>query len=199
MGDSQEETVRDLLHDLQAGDRTAFDRLFPLVYDDLRREAGRQRRTWEGDDTLNTTALVHEAYLRLAGASAKGWESQAHFRAVAARAMRQILIDHAKRRQAAKRGGGLRRIPFQEIESALAGGGDPSEAEADALIALNEALSRLEAHDERQSRIVECRFFGGMAIDDTATALGISPATVKRGWSMAQAWLYRELARSSEA
>jgi RNA polymerase sigma factor (TIGR02999 family) len=112
--------------------------------------------------------------------------------------MRQILIDHAKRRQAAKRGGGLRRVPLHEIESAM-GGGDPADAGDEALIALNEALSRLEAHDDRQSKIVECRFFGGMAIDETATALGISPATVKRGWSMAQAWLYRELARSTEA
>jgi RNA polymerase sigma factor (TIGR02999 family) len=198
MGDSEAETVRQLLHDLGAGDRSAFDRLFPLVYDDLRRVAGRQRRAWEGDHTLNTTALVHEAYLRLAGTSARDWESQAHFLAVAARAMRQILIDHAKRRQAAKRGGGLRRVPLHEIESAM-GGGDPADAGDEALIALNDALSRLEAHDARQSMIVECRFFGGMAIDETATALGISPATVKRGWSMAQAWLYRELARSTEA
>jgi RNA polymerase sigma factor (TIGR02999 family) len=197
MGDSEAETVRKLLHDLGAGDRSAFDRLFPLVYDDLRRVAGRQHRVWEGDHTLNTTALVHEAYLRLAGAGARHWENQAHFLAVAARAMRQILIDHAKARKAAKRGGGLRRVPLHEIESAL-GGGDPADAGDDALVALNEALSRLEAHDERQSRIVECRFFGGMAIDETATALGISPATVKRGWSMAQAWLYRELARSTE-
>lgn len=184
--------------ELQPGDRTGVDRLFPLVYDDLRRVAGRQRRTWEGDYTLDTTALVHEAYLRLAGGSAMQWESQAHFLAVAARAMRHILIDHAKRRQAAKRGGGLRRVPLHEIEAAL-GGGDPADAEDDALIALNEALSRLEAHDERQSRIVECRFFGGMGIDETARALAISPATVKRGWAMAQAWLYRELARSTEA
>lgn len=185
------------LPDLQPGDRTGVDRLFPLVYDDLRRVAGRQRRTWEGDYTLDTTALVHEAYLRLAGGSATEWESREHFLAVAARAMRHILIDHAKRRQAAKRGGGLRRVPLHEIEAAL-GGGDPTDAEDDALIALNDALSRLEAHDERQSRIIECRFFGGMAIDETARALGVSPATVKRGGAMAQAWLYRELARSTE-
>lgn len=124
------------------------------------------------------------------------WESQPHFLAVASRAMRQILIDHAKRRQAAKRGGNLRRIPLEEFETTLTDGSDASEAGSDALIALDEALIRLEAHDARQSRIVECRFFGGMAIEETAIALGVSPATVKRGWAMAQAWLYRELARS---
>lgn len=199
MTDAHDETVQSLLRDLRDGNRNAFDRLFPLVYEELRRIAGRQRRRWDGDESLNTTALVHEAYLRLAGTPSMAWVSQPHFLAVAARAMRQILLDHAKRRQAAKRGGGLRRIPLQEIEAALSGDGDPADARDDALIALNDALLRLEAHDARQSRIVECRFFGGMAINETATALGISAATVKRGWSMAQAWLYRELANSFEA
>jgi RNA polymerase sigma factor (TIGR02999 family) len=193
MGDSGDETVHHLLDELKAGNRSAFDRLFPLVYEELHRVAGRQRSRWDGDDSLNTTALVHEVYLRMAGTSAAIWENQAHFLAVAAKAMRQILIDHAKRGRAGKRGGGLRRIPLQEIEEALSGG-DPAGAGDDALLALNDALHRLESHDARQSRIVECRFFGGMAIDDTATALGVSPATVKRGWAMAQAWLYRELA-----
>lgn len=199
MNDSRDATVHRLLHELRSGDRAAFDGLFPLVYEELRHIAGLQRRRWVNDDSLNTTALVHEAYLRLAGTSATAWQDQPHFLAVAAKAMRQILLDHAKRRQAAKRGGGLRRVPLHEIESALGGGGDPLDAAADALIALNDALLRLEANDERQSRIVECRFFGGMSIEDTATALGVSPATVKRGWVMAQAWLYRELARTLEA
>jgi RNA polymerase sigma factor (TIGR02999 family) len=107
--------------------------------------------------------------------------------------MRQILLDYAKSKQRAKRGGGQHRVSLEEIESALKGG-DPAEAGAEALLALEDALRRLDEHDPRQSRIVECRFFGGMAIQDTADALGISPATVKRGWAMAQAWLYRELA-----
>jgi RNA polymerase sigma factor (TIGR02999 family) len=198
MSDSHDDTVQRLLEKLRAGDRRAFDDLFPLVYEELRRAAGRQRRRWDGDDSLNTTALVHEAYLRLAGTASMGWRNQPHFLAVASKAMRQILIDNAKRRRAAKRGGGLRRVPIEEIETALKSGGDASEAGADALVALEDALIRLEAHDARQSRIVECRFFGGMAIEETATALGVSPATVKRGWAMAQAWLYRELATHPE-
>lgn len=198
MTDNRDQSVGHLLQELQAGDRRAFDRLFPLVYDELRHLAEHQRRRWEGDDSLNTTALVHEAYLRLAGQSAPAWESQPHFLAVAAKAMRHILVDYAKRRQAAKRGGGLRRVPLAEIEAALRGNGDASEAGADALMALDDALRRLEAHDPRQSQIVECRFFGGMPINETAFVLGVSPATVKRGWALAQAWLHRELSHSLE-
>jgi RNA polymerase sigma factor (TIGR02999 family) len=197
MKDSGDETVQSLLIELRSGDRRAFDRLLPLVYGELREIARRQRRRWEADDSLNTTALVHEVYLRLAGTSAMAWEDRPHFMCVAARAMRQILLDHAKRRQAAKRGAGVRPVPLHEIEAVLSAGPDPRDAGADALVALDEALHRLQAHDVRQTRIVECRFFGGMTIDDTAIALGVSPATVKRGWAMAQAWLYRELARSS--
>jgi RNA polymerase sigma factor (TIGR02999 family) len=198
MSDSRGDTVHHLLDEMKAGNRAAFDRLFPLVYEELHRVAGWQRSRWDGDESLNTTALVHEVYLRMAGSSAVVWENQAHFLAVAAKAMRQILIDHAKRGRAGKRGGGLRRVALQDIEEALSGG-DASDAGGEALLALNDALNRLEARDVRQSRIVECRFFGGMNIDDTATALGISPATVKRGWAMAQAWLYRELALATES
>jgi RNA polymerase sigma factor (TIGR02999 family) len=199
MSDSHHETVSRLLHQVSSGESQAFDQLLPLVYDELHHLAELQRRRWSGDDTLNTTALVHEAYLRLAGQSAPAWRSRPHFMAVASRAMRQILLDYAKRKQRAKRGGGLRRVPLHEIEAALKGGGDAAGAGGDALIALDDALRRLDQHDPRQSRIVECRFFGGMAIDDTAEALGISPTTVKRGWAMAQAWLYREVARALEA
>lgn len=198
MSHPQDETVDRLLHDVKYGGREAFDELLPLVYGELRRLAGQRRGKWSGDDTLNTTALVHEAYVRLAGQSEPAWRSLPHFLAVASRAMRQIQIDHARHRNRAKRGGVQRRVPLQDIEDALAGGGDISDAGAMAVIALDEALSRLEQHDPRQSRIVECRFFGGMTIDDTATALGVSAATVKRGWAMAQAWLYRELSRASE-
>lgn len=197
MNDPTSDTIQSLLTELRAGDPNAFDALLPLVYADLHEIAGRQRRRWDADVSLNTTALVHEAYLRLAGTSATAFEDRPHFMCVAARAMRQILLDHAKRRQAAKRGGRLRPVPLHEIEAALSNGSDAADAGADALVALDEALHRLQAHDARQTRIVECRFFGGMTIDETAVALDISPATVKRGWAMAQAWLFRELARSS--
>ena len=189
-------TVTRLLLDLRAGNRPAFSELLPLVYDELHRLAARQRQGWQGDETLNTTALVHEAYLRLVDQTAPEWSSRPHFMAVASTAMRQILLDYAKRKQAAKRGGGHRPMPLHEVEATLRGGEDPSEARSEALLALDDSLRRLEKHDRRQSRIVECRFFGGMTIEDTAEALGISPATVSRGWAMAQAWLYRDLKQS---
>jgi len=195
MSGSHHEAVGRLLAQLREGDEQAFDQLLPLVYDELRRLAEQQRRRWRGDDTLNTTALVHEAYLRLAGQSAPAWGSEAHFLAVASRAMRQILLDYAKRKQRTKRGGQLRRVPLHEIEAALKTGADASDAGVESLVALDDALRRLDRESPRQSRIVECRFFGGMGIAETAEALEISPATVKRGWAMAQAWLYRELAR----
>jgi RNA polymerase sigma factor (TIGR02999 family) len=196
--DPSQETVTRLLRDLERGDRGAFDELFPLVYDQLHQAAERQRRRWQGDETLNTTALVHEAYLRLVDQAAPPWQNRAHFLAVASRAMRQILINYAKARQAEKRGGGAEPIPLHEIEAALEGNGDPLEARDQALAALDDSLRRLESLDDRQCRIVECRFFGSMTIHDTAVALGISPATVKRSWASAQAWLYRDLKRALE-
>lgn len=197
MSDPQQGTVTRLLEELQAGHRSAFDQLLPLVYDELHRAAERQRRRWEGDETLNTTALVHEAYLRLVDQSAPHWESRAHFLAVASKAMRQILINYAKRRSAAKRGGGGRPVPLHEIETTLKGG-EPAEARDEALAALDDSLQRLESIDTRQCRIVECRFFGGMTIQDTAEALGVSPVTVKRSWATAQAWLYRDIKQTLE-
>lgn len=194
----RQETVTLLLEELRAGDQNAFAELFPLIYDELHQAAERQRRRWEGDETLNTTALVHEAYLKLVDQSAPAWQSRAHFLAVASKAMRQILINYAKRKGTAKRGGGSRPVPLHEIAAALKGGGDPAEARDEALAALDDSLRRLESLDERQCRIVECRFFGGMTIQDTAEALGISPATVKRSWGTAQAWLYRDLKQTLE-
>jgi RNA polymerase sigma factor (TIGR02999 family) len=193
MGEPAQHTVTRLLHELKAGNRQAFAELLPLVYGELHQIAGRHRQRWDGEETLNTTALVHEAYLRLVDQSAPQWQSYPHFLAVASTAMRQILLDYAKRKHATKRGGGHQRVPLHEIEAALKGSGDLSEARSEALLALDDALRRLEQRDRRQSRIVECRFFGGMTIGDTAEALGVAPATVTRGWLMAKAWLYRDL------
>jgi len=198
MRDTHLQSVSGLLEELRAGNSSAFDELFPLVYDELHRIAERQRQRWDGDETLNTTALVNEAYLRLVDQSAPEWRSRAHFLAVAATAMRQILIDYAKGKRAAKRGGRRPHVALHEIEAALRQAEDPSGVRDEALIALDEALRRLDQRDPRQTRIVECRFFGGMSIEDTAEALGVSPATVKRSWSMAQAWLYRDLKQSVE-
>jgi RNA polymerase sigma factor (TIGR02999 family) len=199
MSHPEQGTVTRLLHELNAGDRRAFDALFPLVYEELRDLAARQRRRWDGDETLNPTALVHEAYLRLVHVPAPHWSGSAHFRSVAARAMRQVLLDYAKRRRAAKREGGRQRITLDALAAGLHDGAGASDVRPDAILALDESLERLARHDPRQSRIVECRFFGGMSIDETAQALGISPATVKRGWAMAQAWLYRDLAETASA
>ncbi|MEO8575917.1 MAG: sigma-70 family RNA polymerase sigma factor [Gemmatimonadales bacterium] len=193
MSDSQQSSVTQLLDALRAGDRDAFEQLFPLVYAELHHLAGIQRQRWEGDDTLNTTALVHEAYLRLVDQTSPQWVNRPHFMAVASTAMRQILLDYAKRKSAAKREGSRNYVPLHELEEVLQGNGDTSEALPEALIALDAALVKLEQHNPRQRKIVECRFFGGMTIEETAEALRLSPATVKRDWTMAQAWLYREL------
>ncbi len=185
MEDKQHEITR-LLQEVSSGNREAVNRLLPLVYDQLHRMAHQQRLRWQGQDTLNTTALVHEAYLRLAKGAELDVQSRLHFLRVAARAMRYILLDHAKAKSRQIRGGDLQRVPFDE---ALA----VSEEEAEELIQLDEALSRLEEINERQSQIVECRFFGGMTIEETARVLDLGTATVKRGWTMARAWLYREM------
>jgi RNA polymerase sigma factor (TIGR02999 family) len=198
MSDAHRPTVTQLLQQLGAGDRRAFDAVLPLVYDELHELAKRQRRRWDGDDTLNTTALVHEAYLRLVDQSAPRWSSHPHFLAVASRAMRQILLDNAKRRHAAKRGGRMEHVSLEELEARLKGGEQAPSAEPDMIIAVDESLRRLEEHHPEMGRIVECRFFGGMTVEDAADALGMSPATVKRRWAMAQAWLYADLKRSRE-
>lgn len=191
-------TVTRLLAQVRAGDRDAFDEVFPLVYGEMRGLARAQRRSWEGDETLDTTALVHEAYLKLVDQSSPDWKDRAHFLAVAARAMRHILIDYARRRQAVRRGGGRRRLSLHELESALSDPKNPADARDEALLALEDSLEHLESENDRQSRIVECRFFGGMTIPETAEALGVSHATVERGWAAARAWLYRDLERTLE-
>jgi RNA polymerase sigma factor (TIGR02999 family) len=186
-------TLTSLLGEVRRGDPHAPGRLFSLVYDKLREIARIQRRRQATTETLNTTALVHEAFLKLFGSGGRDFKDRSHFMAVAATAMRQILIGHARQKAALKRGAGEPQATLDEVEHALLSeAGLPPQA-ADALLALDRALEQLQQHSERQSRIVECRFFGGMSIEETAEALGVSPATVKRDWSMAQAWLHREL------
>lgn len=186
--------VTQILLDLRRGNRERFNELLPLVYDELHELARRQRSRWQGDYTVNTTALVHEAYLKLVGQSTVDFESRAHFLAVAARAMRQILIDYAKQRQAQKRGGDVQKVTLDEGVHDLFGGELLLAGQsAETLLALDEALARLAQIDERLGLIVECRFFGEMTIEETAAVLGVSPATVKRSWTTARAWLYHAL------
>ena len=192
---SRQDEVTRLLEALQHGDRAALDRLLPLVYEELRAVAHRQRQRWQGDETLDTTALVHEAYLKLVDQSRASWENRAHFLATAARAMRQILINYARDRRAKKRGGDLPKLSLDELSEGLGGAAALSDDNAELLIALDAALYKLEQVNERQSRIVECRFFGGLTIEETAAALGISTASVSRGWALAQVRLFQQVQR----
>jgi RNA polymerase sigma factor (TIGR02999 family) len=185
-------SVTRLLENLQRGDNVALDQLFPLLYEELRRLAHRHRSRWQGDYTLGTTALVHEAYLKLVERGQVGAKDRAHFLAVAAKAMRHILCNYVRDRGRKKRGGGLQRLSLDEADAV------PvldvlSDEQADTIAALDAALDDLARFDPRLSRVVECRFFGGMSIPDTAVALRISQATVKRDFALARAWLYREL------
>ena len=184
--------VTQLLLDLSAGHREVLDRLLPPLYAELRGIAHRHLRRERDDHTLNTTALVHEAYLKLVDQSRVRWQNRAHFYAVAATVMRRILLDHAKAHRRGKRGGGL--APTV-LDDALV----PTPERAEALVALDEALARLARLDAQQARVVECRYFGGLTVEETAEALGVSPATVKRDWAVAKAWLYREMRRDLAA
>ena len=193
MTDPQQESVTQLLEAVRGGNDSALNDLFPLVYEELRALAHRKRQAWHGDYTLNTTALVHEAYLKLVDQSHAEWTSRAHFFGVAAKAMRHIQINYAKHRQRKKRGGDLQKVSLDALSQLFEQETPMTDENAEALIALDDALTKLEQVSQRQSRIVECRFFGGMTIDETAAALDLSPATVKRGWAMAQAWLHRTM------
>jgi RNA polymerase sigma factor (TIGR02999 family) len=177
--------------DLPEDERDAWDRILPLVYDQLRRISSRHLRRQRDGHTLCTTALVHEAYLKLADHSDVPNASDAHFFRVASRAMRQVLVDHARRHRAEKRGGDWLRVPLDEAEVAGA-------ARAETLLELDEALTRLAAMNERLARVVECRFFGGLTEEETAAALGITDRTVRRDWTKARLWLYGEM-RKEEA
>jgi len=178
--------VTQLLVDWGKGDKQALDRLMPLVHDELHRIAGRYLRRERQGHTLQTTALINEAYLRIVDQKSVNWQSRAHFFGVAAQMMRRILVDHARSHLYAKRGGGAQKLALDE---AIA---KPQERDLD-LVALDDALTGLAEIDPQQSRIIELRFFGGLTIEETAEVLSISPATVKREWNMAKAWLYGQI------
>lgn len=187
------DSVTQLVKLAAAGDQSALERLVTVLYDELRSIARRRRAQWEGDETLSATVLVNEAYMRLAGQDDAEWTDRAHFMAVASRAMRQVLIDYSRRGGAKKRGGGWDRVTFHKVDELLPGLADQPEGQAESLLELDACLKRLEVENPRYSQIVECRFFGGMTIEETAVALGVSTATVKRGWRLARAWLHREM------
>ena len=185
--------VTELLRGWSAGDRSAGEQLIAAVYTELHRQAGRAMRR-EGDDhTLQTTALVHEAYIRLVDQRRVEWRNRAHFFGVAAQLMRRILVDHARRRHAGKRGSGQRHVSLDDVEVAPEGSTGPGGLD---VLALDELLERLTAMDEGQARIVELRYFGGLSIEETAEVMEVSPATIKREWAVARAWLRRELTAS---
>jgi RNA polymerase sigma factor (TIGR02999 family) len=186
---TESEDVTRLLARASDGDRDAVSRLIPILYDELHRMAHGRMRGERAGHTLGTTALVHEAYLELAGLDRMTWRDRTHFLAVAARAMRRVLIDHAVARGAQKREGARVAVPLDDVANLLLMSGQGP----DDLLALDDALVRLAAVSERQCRVVECRFFAGMSIEETAEALRTSPATVKREWTVARAWLHREL------
>lgn len=178
-----------MLRECSSGSKVAWDDLLPLVYDELHRQAARYLRRERAGHTLQTTALIHEAYLKLIDQRNVNWESRTHFFAIAAQAMRRILVDYARTTHRKKRGGDDIKLPLDEAMLAVA-----DDRSVD-LIALDEALNKLAKKDQQQSRIVELRYFGGLTLEETAEALHISRATVANDWSMAKVWLYRELTR----
>jgi RNA polymerase sigma factor (TIGR02999 family) len=186
LGDLLSHNITHLLKEWSDGDERALDRLTPLVYEELRHQAARFLRRERPGHTLQTTALIHEAYLRLIDANDVQWQSRAHFFAIAANLMRRVLVDHARRRDAEKRGGSHIRLTLDE------GLAVAKETDVD-LLAIDEALTRLATIDPQQARVVELRFFSGLSVEETAVALGVSPKTVKRDWSVARAWLRREI------
>jgi RNA polymerase sigma factor (TIGR02999 family) len=188
MAEPSRNDVTRLLLAWNDGDKAALDHLTPIVYEELRRVAKRLMRRERAGHTLQTTALVNEAYLRLIDAGSVKWQNRAHFFALSARLMRQILVDFARRRSQLKRGGDADKVLLEEAVI-VDGGRSPD------LVALDEALAGLAALNRRQSQIVELRYFGGLSEEETAEVLSISVRTVRRDWSLARAWLYRELSR----
>src|SRR5262245_25670482 len=183
--------VTQLLREWSQGDQAAPEKLMPLVYGELRRMAHRYMAGQNPGHTLQTTALIHEAYLRLVNQSEKQWQNRSHFFAVAARAMRHILVDYARSKQAEKHGGGAQELSLDEALTV-------SQERAAEVVALDDALEELAKIDRRKSQIVELRFFGGLSVEETAEVLRVSAITVMRDWSMAKAWLHRELSNRQE-
>jgi RNA polymerase sigma factor (TIGR02999 family) len=186
---SHRDQVTAALADLRANPR-AFDRLLPLVYEELRVLARQHRWRWRDEQAPGTNSLVHEAYLRLVDQTRVHWESRSQFFYLASRAMRSVLIDHLRHVTRQKRGGPAGTVPLDDDLIA-------AEVRSEELVALDEALTRLADADPGLAQIVECRFFGGLTIDETAAALGLSPASIKRGWTTARAWLYQQLHASA--
>lgn len=191
MPDQEPKAVTRILTAVGHGNEEAAAQLWDLVYGELRELASRKMARIPPGQTLQPTALVHEAYIRLLGSEETQWENRAHFFGAAARAMRNILVDRARKRGRIKHGGGLRRIPISEVEPA-------DETETVDLLALDEALTRLDKHDRRMCEMTMLRFFAGLTIEDTSRALGVSTATVERDWSYARAWLFREMNRGGQ-
>jgi len=184
--------ITKLLNDWSNGDPAALEQLMTLVYAELHKLARRHMQRQNPSHTLQTTALIHEVYLRLAGDPPKQWKNRAQFYGVAARAMRNVLVDHARARQAAKRGGGWRAVPLDE-------GIAVSDERLNGLIALDQALSRLSKLHPRQSEVIELRFFGGLSVEETAAILRVSLETVMLDWRSAKAWLHKELGQSHDS
>lgn len=189
---SQDATLSSLLVAAERGDRAALEACFPLVYEELRAIARKQRRVWQGNVTLNTTALLHEAYLKMVNQRQLSVASRDHFFAIAATAMRHVLCSYARDQHRQKRGGGATHVSVSHLER-FSVSEEFSEHAADQLSELGDALNKLEQIDRRYTQVVECRFFAGLSIEETASALDLSPATVKRYWSFARAWLFREM------
>lgn len=186
---TQDLKITRMLREWSEGNREALEELMPLVYDELHRQASRFLKKERSDHTLQTTALIHETYLKLIDQRDVNWESRTHFFAIAANLMRRILVDYARTKKREKRGGDAVKLPLEEIEN-ISG----KEKGVD-LIALDEALERLEKIDEKQARVVELRYFSGLSLEETAAAMNISRTTVAEEWRMAKAWLHRELTR----
>jgi RNA polymerase sigma factor (TIGR02999 family) len=186
MDSGRQDEVTQILHDWGGGDPQAPERLMPLVYDELRRLARSFLARERGDHTLQPTALVNEAYLRLVGQRSVSWQNRAHFYGIAARMMRRVLIDHARAHSRDKRGGAAVRLSIEDVQV-------PIEERAASFVAMDEALEMLAKMDERKSRIVEMRFFGGLSDEEIAEVLGVSTRTVLRDWKTARLWLFREL------
>jgi RNA polymerase sigma factor (TIGR02999 family) len=191
MTQASPEEITGLLQAWSDGDQAALEKLVPLVYAELHRQAKRYMRREQAGHTLQTSALVNEAYLRLVDAGSVRWQNRTHFFAVSAQIMRRILIDFARAKQNLKRGGGVGHVPLDDVQAAL------PERPAD-LIALDEALTKLSALSSRQARVVELRYFGGLNEEEIAETLKLSPRTVRQDWSLARAWLYRELSQGSD-